>query len=267
MNGIKRIMTFNIRYKNEIDGENGWEYRKDKVVSMLDLYDADIAGLQEATIEMINYIDSNLRDCYSWLGVGRNDGKKEGEFCPVFYRKGKYEPVSHETYWLSSAMDCPGSKGWDAVCPRIVTCVLFKDLGTGRKFDFINTHFDYKNEANKNSAHLLKKIIKERDCGVPLVITGDFNCTNESYTYRYLTQSGQSERRLFDAQAISGRPHHGPSYTINMFNSEQKKEKIDFIFVSSNVKVVRHAVLADHWDGYYPSDHLPVLADISWPTI
>jgi len=35
--------------------------------------------------------------------------------------------------------------------------------------------------------------------------------------------------------------------------------------VAEGTKVLRYAALSDQWDGRYPSDHLPVLAEIIWP--
>ncbi len=56
-----RVMTFNIRYDNPGDGENGWVHRKDKVASMIRLHQADIAGLQEALKHQITSLPSGCR--------------------------------------------------------------------------------------------------------------------------------------------------------------------------------------------------------------
>jgi endonuclease/exonuclease/phosphatase family metal-dependent hydrolase len=36
--------------------------------------------------------------------------------------------------------------------------------------------------------------------------------------------------------------------------------------VREGVQVIQHGILADHWDGRYPSDHLPVLAEVEIPS-
>jgi endonuclease/exonuclease/phosphatase family metal-dependent hydrolase len=38
--------------------------------------------------------------------------------------------------------------------------------------------------------------------------------------------------------------------------------KIDFILVKEGIEVLQHGVLSDTWDGRFPSDHLPVLAEV-----
>jgi len=39
---------------------------------------------------------------------------------------------------------------------------------------------------------------------------------------------------------------------------------LDYVFVSRNLKVKSFAVLSDSKDARYPSDHLPVLAEIEF---
>jgi endonuclease/exonuclease/phosphatase family metal-dependent hydrolase len=60
----------------------------------------------------------------------------------------------------------------------------------------------------------------------------------------------------------SRHPHHGPTTTWNGFKALVPGRKIDHIFFRGPVSVDQHAILADHWDGRFPSDHLPVLAEI-----
>ena len=38
--------------------------------------------------------------------------------------------------------------------------------------------------------------------------------------------------------------------------------KIDYILARGDIGVLQHGTLADHWDGRYPSDHMPVLAEL-----
>jgi endonuclease/exonuclease/phosphatase family metal-dependent hydrolase len=55
----------------------------------------------------------------------------------------------------------------------------------------------------------------------------------------------------------------GPEGTYNGFHfDEPVTARIDYIFVSSNIKVKKYAVLSDSWNLKYPSDHLPVLIEI-----
>jgi len=80
------IISFNIRYNNPNDGENAWPNRIEMVTGLLNFHDPDIFGLQEALFGQIKDIEENING-YEWFGTGRDDGDKEGEFSPIFFRK------------------------------------------------------------------------------------------------------------------------------------------------------------------------------------
>lgn len=261
-----RVMSFNIRYNTSADGKNAWPHRKDIAASMIRFHRADVVGLQEALLGQNRDLAERLPD-YEWLGVGREDGKKGGEFSSIFYRKDRLELLQHDTFWLSSTPQKVGSKGWDAVCRRIVTWAKFRDRRTSRVFYHFNTHFDHRGQtARKESAKLMLSRIPQIAGEAPAVVTGDFNCTPDSEPYQILTGSDESEP-LIDAFHASIQPHHGPTDTFGGFGPpDTPGDRIDYVFVREGIQVIQHGILADHWDGRYPSDHLPVLAEVEIPS-
>ena len=84
-NGIK-AMSFNIRTANAKDGTNSWEYRADAVLAMIQDQAPDVLGLQEALLRQVQPLIYFLDD-YKWIGVGREDGKKDGEILAILYNK------------------------------------------------------------------------------------------------------------------------------------------------------------------------------------
>jgi endonuclease/exonuclease/phosphatase family metal-dependent hydrolase len=66
------VMSFNIRLGSVDDGENHWNIRKDKVKDLINYYEADFVGLQEAQKPQINYLLEN-NSLYSFLGKPRDD--------------------------------------------------------------------------------------------------------------------------------------------------------------------------------------------------
>jgi len=42
---------------------------------------------QEALYNQIQDLERSFRSNWGWIGVGRDDGKKQGEFVPIFYNK------------------------------------------------------------------------------------------------------------------------------------------------------------------------------------
>ena len=113
---------------------------------------------------------------FAWCGVGRDDGKEAGEYSAILYRKSRFRLLKTETFWLSPEPDKPGSKGWDAAYPRIVTWARFRDLVSGRTFFHFNTHFDHRGErARVESASLILRKVGEIARDQPFLLTGDFN--------------------------------------------------------------------------------------------
>jgi endonuclease/exonuclease/phosphatase family metal-dependent hydrolase len=251
------ILSFNIRYDNPGDSLNSWQFRKERVAQFIRFHDVDIFGLQEALRNQIADLDSLLTN-YDWIGVGRDDGKEEGEFCPVFFNKNRFTLEEQETFWLSESPSLAGSKGWDAALPRIVTRCYFKDRRTGHVFGIFNTHLDHMGEiTRRKSAELLvEKIEKSKNMG-PLLVTGDFNCTDTSVVHTIMKKGG-----FRDAFTVSQQPNYGPNSSWNGFKEIENGNRIDFIYVYGKMRVLKHAILTDRWDGRFLSDHLPVIAEV-----
>ena len=261
-----RVMTFNIRYDEPRDNENAWPNRKKLVASMIRFHHADLIGVQEALKRQLDDLDVLLPE-YSWVGVGRADGKAGGEFSAILYRKSRFTSLGSSTFWLSETPNVP-SKGWDASYPRIVTWVKLKDTKTGKVFFHFNTHFDHRGVlARKESARLLLDRIRQTVADLPVVVTGDFNFTESSDGYQLLTdknseKSVSSHLALRDTRYASQHDHHGPTSTFNEFKALVPGMKIDYVFVKGRIRVLQHGAASDTWDGRFPSDHLPVLAEI-----
>ena len=252
------VMTFNVRINLVSDGDNAWPNRKEMAASMIRFYEPDIFGVQEALEGQVSDLSERLPD-YGWIGVGRDDGQAAGEFMAIFYLKHRFKVLKEDTFWLSENPQQPGL-GWDAAYMRVVTWAQLKDLQSGETFFHFNTHFDNRGEkARQESAKLLLSKIRAIAGNGSVIVTGDFNTPPDSEPYRILTKSDL----LTDTKTKSQTSHHGPSRTMNDFDLENLKTSeppIDYIFVSKQIGVLKHATLSDTFDGYFPSDHMPVLA-------
>lgn len=255
------VLSFNIRYNNPDDGEHAWPNRKGMVASVVRFHAADLVGMQEVLRSQIDDLTVLLPN-YSWYGVGRNDGKNSGEFSPIFYRRDRFQLLDSGEFWLSENPDQIGSKSWDAALPRIATWVKFRDRESKQEFIHLNTHFDHRGEvARARSAELILDRLKTLSGNMPAVVTGDFNVPPESEAYATMTSM------LVDSKLESVSEPHGPEGTFGGFTVkvDDTGDRIDYVFVAEGTKVLRYAALSDQWDGRYPSDHLPVLAEIIWP--
>ncbi|NMA95367.1 MAG: endonuclease/exonuclease/phosphatase family protein [Clostridiales bacterium] len=266
-------MSFNIRNQNDSDkGVDSWDSRKEKTASVLRFHNVDIVGLQEVFKGQLEYLCSELKD-YDYIGVGRDDGREKGEYIPILYRRERLNLLDWGVFWLSETPDIRGSKGWDAVCIRITTWGRFKDKATDREFYFFNTHFDHRGQvAMEQSSHLLLNKIEKIAGNMPSLTVGDFNNTPDSKVYDILTNT--EEMGIKDARNISRHGHHGCNFSFHGFRGldlfkelegdpeAQRQRLIDYIFVKNKVDVINHGILPDNWNGEFPSDHLPIVADI-----
>jgi endonuclease/exonuclease/phosphatase family metal-dependent hydrolase len=259
-----RVMTFNIRYNEPRDGVNAWTNRKTKVSDVIRFHKADLIGVQEAQYNQLQDLEKLLPD-FAWCGTGR-DGENRGEFSAILYRKSRFKLLETKTFWLSETPETPGSKGWDANFPRIVTWAKFQDQRTKKNFYHFNTHFDHiGQQARTESSRLLLARIPKIAAASPFVVTGDFNAEASTSVYKILTgKEGIAAAKLFDARYVSKNGHFGGNSTFNNFKELEPDRTIDYVFVGEKTKVFEHGVLSDRWDGLWASDHLPVLAEIAF---
>ncbi|SVC66375.1 uncharacterized protein METZ01_LOCUS319229 [marine metagenome] len=251
------IISYNIRYDNNWDIENSWKIRRNKISQILVQYSPSIIGIQEGLLNQVQYIDSSLID-YDYVGVGRDDGKKKGEFCAIYFDTTRYVLLKNSTFWLSETPDTI-SVGWDAALERICTYGLFKDRITKKEFWVFNTHFDHVGVVarKKSSELILRRINKINRQSLPVILMGDFNSIPNSSPVKEI------KTELSDALQISLEKLQGPRGTFNGFNEDLPIEKrIDYIF-TNDLKVLSYTHINDRLNNNrHISDHLPVMIKI-----
>lgn len=263
------VMTFNIRYGSADDKADSWPNRRELVYDVLRRHDPDVVGLQEALRFQIDEIRAALPQ-YDEIGVGREDGKTEGEYSAILYRKDHLALGDSGTFWLSDTPEVPGSISWNSACRRVCTWGRFLPKGSGPAFYLFNTHLDHKSQpARQNGAILLSRRIAERRHTDPVILTGDFNAAEDNPAVQYL--KGLSELAAPDGVLAktpvllvdSFRAAHPNEQVVGTFHGFQggvNGGKIDYIFIQPDVVVKAAQILHDNKDGRYPSDHFPVLA-------
>lgn len=255
--------TFNIRYDNPYDSLNSWTYRKDTVANFIKAQNLDIVGMQEVLHHQLEDLKARLPE-YAEVGVGREDGKTQGEYAPLFYKKDRFELLDNNTFWLSQYPDSVGFIGWDGACTRIATWAKLKDKTNGKIFMAINTHFDHVGtEARKKGALLIIEKIKEIVGDQPAVVTGDFNVSDQSEAYQTITGNSFV---LKDAHKTALQ-QEGASYTFHDFGRipADSCEKIDFIFVTPQIEVQRNCIPEENREAKkFLSDHNPEIVHLSF---
>jgi endonuclease/exonuclease/phosphatase family metal-dependent hydrolase len=263
-----RVMSFNVKWDDEKEDPNHlWKKRRNQVASVIRFHKVDLAGLQEPFKRQMDDLSTLLPE-YGWIGTGLEDGEIKGPMDAIMYRKSRFALLEESHFYLSQTPEKP-STGWDAKFPRGVTWAKLYDKKTKKRFYVFNTHFDYHgHSAREESAFLLKQKIAEIAKDAPFIVTGDFNLFPEmggKEVYETLTQGNEEieGRLLRDAHFSALYPHHGPTGSWSGFKEAgQPGIKPDYIFVGANLDVITHGILADCFDGRFPSDHLPIVADL-----
>ena len=245
-----KVMSYNIRLGSANDGTNSWAMRYTATGEMLEDQKPDVFGVQEALEYQVRYIEEICG--YEYVGVGRENGKKEGEHMAIFWNKKTVSMLKWGTFWLSETPEEP-SMGWDAACRRTATWALMKDKKTGRKFYFINTHLDHKGtEAQKNGLKLIVDRLSDiNPDGYPMVLTGDFNITPDNKALTELDAKMQSARKIAD-KTDSHDTYNGWGRGSGV---------IDYIYVSGFSSCPEFQTVVKRYnDRKFVSDHYPVVA-------
>ncbi|MCM1504860.1 MAG: endonuclease/exonuclease/phosphatase family protein [Muribaculum sp.] len=257
------VMSFNIRFDSPEDSLNNWQYRKDRAANAIKFYDADILGTQEVLKNQLDDLNERLPQ-YTSIGVGREDGKEEGEYSALFYKTDRFDNLESGTFWLSETPDSAGSLGWDAACVRVATWARLKDKASQRTLFVLNTHLDHVGAtARHESIKLILSKIDQLSDGAPVIVTGDFNSSPEEDVIKQITDSA-TPGHLTHSHDIA-KLVYGPAWSLHFFGEIPYEDRplIDYVFVRGDIDVERYGVLAETDSYSYLSDHAPILTTIT----
>ena len=250
--GTVKVISYNIRQSGlaENDGPNAWDKRKDATLNMIEAEAPSLFGLQEALPDQLAYISAAFPQ-YDRIGVGRDDGKEEGECMAIYYCKEAFELIDGGTFWLS---ETPGevSMGWDAACHRTVTWVNLREAASGKTFFYLNTHLDHQGEkAREESVKLLSRLVDELvPDGVPVALGGDLNSGIDSPIFDPFR-----EINLLSARELA--PKTSNAGTFNAWGSAPSGIVLDHIFIR-DAKALEFSTLNGDYGAPFISDHYPI---------
>ncbi len=258
-----RVMTFNIRFGLADDGPNSWSNRRLAAASTIAGAEPDLVGLQEA-------LDFQLADLAALLPEYRVDGNRGDEdgvwknCCALLYRPGRWRLLESHTFWLSETPEV-SSKSWGSKWPRRCTAGRYVDLERGREVWHFNTHLDFGEEAQVNGAAVIWRKVLELAGDSPALLTGDFNAPSGSRVWRFLTgEEGFLGLRpdFHDAWEVIHGGEEGPTY--HGYGRVDCPDRIDWILYRGGIEAVCSYRIPPPPGGPYPSDHLPVVAEMEW---
>lgn len=248
------ITTYNIRYDGHTDLANDWVERKVPIAQFVLNYQVDIVGFQEVLHNQLLDLLQLLPN-YSYVGVGRDDGKTQGEYAPIFYDSTKFIAVQSGTFWLSPTPQIP-SKGWDAALNRICTYALLQNKLNKELTWVFNTHFDHFGvEARLYSAELIldkiAELLQKQDAAV--LIIGDFNLEPNTRGIEFIKETYRDLTCMRNPEMCAAPTFNG--FTSSIFDDK----RIDYIFGSEKIIPLKSLVIETPFGLSFPSDHYPVL--------
>lgn len=254
------VGSVNIRYNTVKDSLNPWNKRKGQISRFIQKQHIDICGLQEVRPDQLSDLQMLLPQ-YCFVGVPNSN--PISEYVPIIYKKKKYECIECGIFNLSETPDRFGVIGWDGKHPRYAVWAKLRDKLNNNTFILANTHLDHIGKmARQKGIELIKKIIIEKSEGLPIIITGDFNCSYNSSAYYAAVDSIYP---MVDSYVETNK-RKGVSYSYHGFGDIplEERKRIDFIFVTSDYWV-RNVVIPQEKqiEGVYLTDHNPILVSLN----
>lgn len=266
-----RLGNFNMRISPDTDYDtgNGWDVRKNRVVSAVKYCDFDIFGMQEVSGpgnggKVGDAMQKDLRELlgdtyefkffspYSQNGNGKSSNG-------IAYKKDKFTLSNYKYFWIAENPDIMITN--DGGHNRGGCCAIFTHNSSGSKLFFMEVHAPLDKTINNNLAYVYSSLERTYNPeGYPSVLVGDMN--NYATSDAYKTITGWWQDSYTACQAIG--KVSGPSGTYNGFDSARdmnKAGRIDYIFFRGPMTPVQYVCHDALYDGFYPSDHLPIYCD------
>lgn len=257
-----KVMSFNIRWGGAMDPPSVWVDRRERLLETIKTYGPDILGVQEAILMQVKYLRDEMPE-HIFFGAGRDNGKLAGEMCAIYYNRDRFLRVGGGHFWLSEKPDEPGSYGWDAAYPRMVSWLRLRDKTDDRVLFVANTHWDHRGDkARLNSAQMIRERLPElAQEGDAIIILGDFNCDEDSEPYQALVNAEPDATiRLMDSYREIHPDRSDEEATFHAFRGKREGSRIDWILHSPDLQTLASGIDTTHDGLKYPSDHFPVTA-------
>ena len=252
-----------------------WDNSKEAVAELIVKLDCDLLGMQEVSGVCRDDLAKLMKKAGGkqyklwWLNT-YPEGHRREVGNAIFYNKKNLKLENQAIYYLSPTPEVM-SKGWDEkryYRAALATVVTHKK--SGKKFYFIATHGPLAKGAKGPAGDVLVEIDKKYNKeGLPTIVLGDMNSRPGDPFHLNMTK--YYEDAFIVAEKKCG--------TVGTFNSAAGSDKnfklshrrIDHIYVRSTdkgaIKVKSYEVNRDKVEingvKVYPSDHNPVIADIT----
>ena len=269
MTAIHRIMTFNIN-STFGDDDNTWQRRGPLATALINRYQPDIIGLQEAASENLATFQEQLAEYTIVQGNCYGDTPPQ-EYSSILYKSSRYTLLDSGEFWLSKTPE-QESVDWGVEYPLGATWVKLLCLQTNWPLFCLNTHFEdgpWGEQHRIASSKLIIDKLAQLAPGLPIVLTGDYNCNPWSATYRLFMQDG-----FCDTFRAAGWGDSAETSTMHLYKGSdyfsldygiEQFWRVDWILAKGGAQPLQttsSTIVRDATPPTYPSDHYPVVSEI-----
>ena len=258
-----RVATYNVHYiwlnkQNGAWSVGDWERRKGPLDSAFEALNADIVTFQEME-SFSSGSDGSVNLTLDWLlennpeftAAAVGDWREFPSTQPILYRTERFALRDEGWFFFSNTPDVIYSNTFNGSFPAFASWAEFEDIESSNTFYVVNVHFEFKSISNRRqSAELVASRINPWiEAGEDVLFMGDVNALRWMKPVRILKETG------LDFLPVKGSTYH-LNRGINLFGA------IDQIAHTPGLQPVgKPVVLRTKFDGEWPTDHYPVVAD------
>ena len=265
---VINVASFNLRFDVAKDtGDNAWEVRRPRVVSVIKSGGFDIIGFQE--------LSKTMRPGFLPLidGYRVSDEGMAQTMVPIAYRKDRFELVEAGRFALAENTNDFKNACWEASSHRSGEWVLLKERESGRLIRVFNSHPDWKSQKARSLGmeKVIVRLAKAAEArGEFAIITGDMNEDPGIPRPKYTPEDPEHPwgegidiaKRSFDDAYDRAKSRSGTESSCHGFKNKDCG-RIDRIFLPKGTKVLSYTTHNDRPGGGYPSDHDAISARIA----
>ena len=274
------MMTFNLNGNDyELEPEHAWRSwatRAALTLRVMRRYAPDLVGLQEVTMDNLAFYSEHLSN-YSHKPASNTMKAITRSTARSFGNASALIGWSPENSGLATRRTCAPPTG---ACPTRWArpgCAFT----TNRLTDYLlhlNTHFEDGPDGEQSrvaGSRLIIGRIQQLAPGIPVILTGDFNCNPWSTPYNLFLEAGfvDSYRAAGHADSVASSTFHGHEgeryFALDYSGGKGTLFwRVDWILARAGSQPMQcgsSMIVREGEPPLFPSDHYPVVSEIMWP--
>lgn len=276
-----RVMSYNMLFDIKdalLPAKHRWPHRLSRIVELLDYLQPDIILMQELYPNQLDELLEEIGETFAFVGKGEKRGGRWGQHNGILYRLESFAPVEERIWYISSTPDKESPCPFEGK-PVTLTYLRLSHKETGKILGCMNAHLSFGSpDSRLYAARFIAARAAECDQQEPLIVGGDYNTFDNRpdqvglpFFDGRLLEELLTQGSLRDARRESLLGHIGPisSWTnaaggpiLPFMGTGTPGIILDHLYVSGPITVLSHAIEPARVNGEFPSDHLPVVADM-----